>query len=56
MTFDRDNALQMFLTTTQDILALLKGGKIKGAITKCTIVIEALETIQNGTKRTDKEV
>jgi hypothetical protein len=48
MTFDRDNALQMFLTTTKDIYALLKGGKIKGALHKCKIVIDALETIQNG--------
>ena len=56
MTFDRDNALEMFKTTVQDIYALLKGGKVKGAIHKCKIVIAALETIQNGTKRTDKEV
>lgn len=56
MTFDRDNALQMFLTTTKDIYALLQGGKVKGAIHKCEAVIAALEIIQDGTKRTDKEV
>jgi hypothetical protein len=50
MTFDRDNALQMFLTTTKDIYVLLQGGKVKGAIHKCKIVIDALETIKHGLK------
>lgn len=48
MTFDRDNALEMFKTTVKDILVLAQGGKVKGIIQKCTIVIEALEIIQHG--------
>ena len=50
MTFDRDNALEMFETTVKDILMLLSGGKIKGAIQKCRVVIDALETIKHGLK------